>query len=249
MRSSAPTVWPRHDLGRLHRTRSRDHHGGEHALAHGTGCGSALVGADEGPPQATACVRHRAGAAQLDCGPWPAATGGALALLTSRRERASREDRTRGASSSTFPIDGLFSVCRTSPVAGNTAPEHSSSDGVLLPPETGRLGRLVRAASDQTRGGPRLTLGDFLQARGSNGVCPGVEEENGVCPSRERERGGRKKWCVSGNRGDQAGTALRQKARAPRFRLSKCTNSSGVRSSVTKVAKVNPPMIERAIGM
>ena len=49
--------------------------------------------------------------------------------------------------------------------------------------------------------------------------------------------------------GPQAGTALRQKLRALRFRLSKCTNNSGVRSSVTAVAKVRPPMIDRAMGM
>ena len=68
---------------------------------------------------------------------------------------------------------------------------------------------------------------------------------------------GKRRWshvyvfCILRNRHatDQPGTALRQKACAPRFRLSKWTNSSGVSNSVTNVAKVSPPMIERAIGM
>ena len=76
----------------------------------------------------------------------------------------------------------------------------------------------------------------------NNGSNPHVRQMGETGPKRHPSRS-------IGREGFQAGTAFRQKVRAPRFKLSKWTNRSGVKRSVTAVAKVNPPMMERAMGM
>ena len=117
-------------------------------------------------------------------------------------------------------------------------------------------GAVPRAQADGKRSSVRLlawrreTPAFRLGRRGRQHRRPGSAGEKQECSDH---------LCNNGTRGgkgiqrrpsiSRAGTALRQNAPAPRFRLSKWTNSNGVRSSVTAVAKVNPPMIERAIGM